>query len=69
MIAFLQHAYVKLIPNCYSFADAKPLLQPMDTHVHLSKDQSPVTPKDFALMRNKPYREAAGALMWLVVAT
>ena len=69
MIALLQCMYIKSILDHYSFADSKPLSQPMDTHIHLLKDQSPVTPEDFPIMQNKPYREAAGALMWLAVAT
>lgn len=54
---------------CYGFSDIKPLSIPFDPHIHLSKDQMPITVEEIALMCNKPYREALGALQYLSVAT
>ncbi|GBE78839.1 hypothetical protein SCP_0200360 [Sparassis crispa] len=64
-VALSQHAYIESIIARYDFADAKPLSQPMDTHAHLSVDQCPVTTAEYAIMRDKPYLEALGALQQL----
>ncbi|GBE85559.1 hypothetical protein SCP_0800760 [Sparassis crispa] len=68
-IALSQRAYIESIIARYGFADAKQLSQPMDTHVHLSVDQCPVTTAEYAVMRDKPYLEALGALQYVSVAT
>jgi len=41
----------------------------MDTQRTLSTAQSPASTNEFAAMRNVPYREAAGSLMCLALAT
>ncbi|GBE86104.1 hypothetical protein SCP_0806280 [Sparassis crispa] len=53
----------------HCFADAKPLSQPMDTHAHLSVNQCPVTTAEYAIMHDKPYLEALGALQYVSVTT
>jgi hypothetical protein len=64
-----QRSYIDAILSRYGFADIKPLSIPFDPHIHLTKDQMPTTVEDIAIMRNKPYREALGALQYLSVAT
>jgi len=41
----------------------------MGTNIKLSADQSPKTPKDVAAMRNIPYRQAIGSLMYASLGT
>ena len=41
----------------------------MDPSIRLSLDQSPSTTAEHAIMRDKPYREAVGALNWVALAT
>jgi hypothetical protein len=64
-----QRAYLEAIIARYGFADTKPRAVPMDPHLHLSREQCPTTVEDFAKMKDKPYREALGALMYAAVAT
>ncbi|KAF8643324.1 hypothetical protein AX16_009098 [Volvariella volvacea WC 439] len=64
-----QCAYIDSIIDIFRFTDTKPLFMPMDPNVILSKDQSPTTPDDIALMASKPYAEALGALQYTLTAT
>jgi hypothetical protein len=48
--------------------DIKLLSTPMDTQVHLTSEQAPSTPSEFAVMHNVPYCEAVGALNWAALA-
>ena len=68
-IQLSQHSYIDAILSRYGFSDIKPLSIPFDPHTHLTKDQMPTTVEDIAYMRDKPYREALGALQYLSVAT
>ena len=40
----------------------------MDTQVHLTLEQAPLTPTEFTAMRNMPYHKAVGALNWAALA-
>jgi hypothetical protein len=42
---------------------------PLDPHTILTKEQSPTTPEEFAAMRDVPYREAVGSLMYAALGT
>src|SRR5271156_4648028 len=68
-IALSQRAYISSIISQYGFADVKPLSVPIDPHQVFAKDQCPQSPEEFAIMRDKPFREALGALMYVAVAT
>lgn len=68
-VSLSQSTYVDQILERYGFADIKPLALPVDPNVILSKDQCPTTPPEIASMRDKPYREALGALMYISVAS
>jgi hypothetical protein len=64
-----QHAYIDSIIARFNFEDAKPVSMPMDPNVSLSKGQSPSKLADVAKMRNVPYREAVGSLMYASMGT
>ena len=42
---------------------------PMDPNSRLTSAQSPSTTKEFAVMRNVPYHEAIGSLMYTTLGT
>jgi hypothetical protein len=68
-ISLGQASYVDSILQRYGFENIRPLSMPMDPHVNLSTAQSPRTQTEFAAMRNVPYREAVGSLMYLSLGT
>ena len=39
----------------------------MDTQVRLTSEQAPLSPADFAAMRNVPYRKAVSMLNWAML--
>lgn len=49
--------------------DAKPLITPMDPGSVLSITQSPSTPRQFNDMKNVPFQEAIGSLMYAALGT
>ena len=62
-----QKSYIDSIMKRYGLEDAKPLSTPMDPSARLSKTNSLTTPREFANMRNVPYREATGSLTYTVI--
>ena len=68
-ISLSQHAYIESIITQYNFDDLKPLSIPMDPSAPLSKSQSPNKLEDIARMKNTPYREAVGSLMYAAMGT
>jgi len=64
-----QRAYIDTIIQRYNFDNLKPLLMPMDPAIRLTSDQSPANAAEHAITRDKPYREAVGALNWATLAT
>jgi hypothetical protein len=64
-----QHAYINSILCLYNFNKLKPLSAPMDPSIRLMSDQSPATTAEHAIMHDKPYREAVGALNWAALTT
>ena len=64
-----QRAYIDSILRRYNFDELKPLSMPMDPAIRLTADQAPATAAEHAIMRDKPYREAVGALNWATLAT
>jgi len=68
-IALSQHAYIDSILARFNFDAAKPSSVPMDPSSPLSKSQSPETLADIAKMKNVPYREAVGSLMYAAMGT
>ena len=49
--------------------DLKPVSIPMDTSIRYSTTQSPSTTADIAKMRDIPYHEAIGLLMYAALGT
>lgn len=68
-ISLSQSAYLDQIISRYGFEDLRILSTPLNTTVVLSKDQCASSLEDIAYMRDKPYREALGALMYASIAT
>jgi len=64
-----QHAYIESILVYFNFDDVKPLSMPIDPNIPLTKAQSPSTLAEIAKMRNVPYREAVGSLMYASMGT
>ena len=69
LILLLQCSYIDSILRCYGFDDCKPVSLPMDPNNRLSSAQSPSTTEEFARMRNVPYHEAVGSLMYASLST
>lgn len=69
IVALSQHSYLDSIIRRYGFEDLKPVSIPMDPNVRLSSLQSPSSTSAIAAMRNIPYHEAIGSLMWASLGT
>ena len=68
-ISLSQHAYIEAIISRFNFNDLKPLSIPIDPAVPLSKSQSPSKLEDITKMKNVPYWEAIGLLMYAAMGT
>lgn len=68
-ISLSQHAYIESIITQFNFNDLKPSSIPIDPSAPLSKSQSPSKLEDIAKMKNVPYREAIGSLMYAAMGT
>lgn len=68
-IKLSQRAYSERIIKKFNMSDAKPRSTPLPAGIVLSADDSPQSAEESSEMRNVPYREALGSLMWLQVAT
>ena len=64
-----QHSYIDAILRRYGLDELKPVSIPMNTNVRLNSSQSPTTTDDIAAMRNVPYHEAVGSLMYASLST
>jgi len=69
-IIFLsQCSYLESILCRYGLDKLKPVSLPMETNTCLTSAQSPSTMEEFARMRNIPYHEAVGSLMYASLGT
>jgi hypothetical protein len=68
-ISLSQAAYIDLVVKRFNLSDAPPLQTPIDPNAQVSKAQSPDTEKQQTDMRNIPYREAIGSLMYAAIGT
>ena len=68
-ILLSQKSYIDSILQHYGFEDLKPISTPMDPVNWLTSAQSPSTTEEFATMRNVPYHEAVGLLMYATLGT
>jgi hypothetical protein len=64
-----QHSYIDSIIARYNFQDLKPASTPMETSIRLSTSQAPATTLEIAKMRDIPYLEAVGSLMYASLGT
>ena len=68
-ISLSQHMYIDSIILQYNFTDLKPSAIPMDLSTPLLKLQSPTKLADIAQIKNIPYQEAVGSLMYAEMGT
>ncbi|KAL0456583.1 UNVERIFIED_CONTAM: Retrovirus-related Pol polyprotein from transposon TNT 1-94 [Sesamum latifolium] len=64
-----QSSYVKNVLKRFSMQNAKPTSVPLAAHFQLCKDQSPKTDSEKEKMKNVPYSNAIGSVMYLMVST
>jgi hypothetical protein len=64
-----QTVYIDHICKKFNLQDTKPLSTPLDPGNHLSKSQSPLTPKQIDDIHGIPYCEAVGSLIYTAVGT
>ena len=68
-VSLSQRSYIDKIVERFALQDAKPVSTPLDPHHQLTITQSPSTPRQYEDMRNVPYREAIGSLMYAALGT
>ena len=68
-ISLSQHAYIDSILLHFNFTGLKPSSIPMDPSAPLLKSQSPTKLADITRMKNIPYCEAVGLLMYAAMGT
>ena len=64
-----QRQYIIDMLEDYGFSGCTPVQTPMEPGLHLTKDMSPKTDAERAEMREVPYINAVGALMYLATCT
>ena len=67
MLALSQASYIDKIVAKFGIENSKKGLLPFKHGIHLSKEQSPKTPKEKKLMSKKPYALAVGSLMYAMI--
>ena len=68
-ISLSQRSYIDAIIRRFGLEDSKPISTPMDPNSKISTSHSPSTGAQYTTMRNVPYREAVGALMYAMLGT
>jgi len=68
-ILLSQRTYINSILRRFGFDDLKPVSTSMDPNIQLTTAQLPTTTEEFAQMRNIPYHEAVGSLMYASLGT
>jgi hypothetical protein len=68
-ISLSQPGYMESILDQFRMADCNPALTPMDKNLKLSARMSPDTPEKWLEMRDIPYRELIGKILYLAIAT
>ncbi|KAL0409122.1 UNVERIFIED_CONTAM: Retrovirus-related Pol polyprotein from transposon TNT 1-94 [Sesamum radiatum] len=64
-----QMSYVKNVCEKFSMSKAKPTSVPLAAHFQLCKNQSPKSETEKERMKNIPYSNAIGSVMYLMVST
>ena len=68
-VLLCQKSYLDSILQCYGLEDLKPISTPMDPSAQLTTAQCLSTTEELAAMRNVPYHEAVGSLMYTTMGT
>ena len=68
-VSLSQRAYIEAIITRFNFDDLKPSAIPIDPSTPLLRSQSPTKLEDIAKMKNVPYRESMGSLMYAAMGT
>ncbi|GMF58098.1 unnamed protein product [Phytophthora fragariaefolia] len=68
-LGICQRAYTEAVIKKFGQEHGNPSLIPLDTSVHLTKNDEPKTDEEKAKMRSKPYLSLIGSLMYLVCGT
>lgn len=68
-IALSQPTYIESLLKTYRMANCNGAKTPMAEKPRLSNKMSPTTPEEIEEMKNVPYREAVGKLLYLSIAT
>jgi hypothetical protein len=68
-ISLSQSVYIGKVLSQFNMTNANPISMPLDTNVHLSKEQCPTSPEEKTEMSQIPYTTAIGALMYTALAT
>ena len=68
-IHLTQRSCIESILRQYNLQDLKPVSSPMEPHIRLTSSQLPQTTEEFAQMRDVPYHEAVGLLMYTALGT
>jgi hypothetical protein len=68
-LSLLQGAYIDAILSRFALSKAKAYGTPMTPGTIYSKKDSPSSPNEVTRMKNTPYREAIGSLMYAAVTT
>ena len=69
VLCLSQTQYILDMLDRFRLSDCKPVMMPMDPVAILDKSQSPTTEEDKEEMRNIPYMNVVGALMYLAIGT
>jgi hypothetical protein len=68
-ISIGQQAFIDTILARFNLTNARPLSMPMEPGTILAKEQSPTTEEDIENMKDVPYLEALGSLMYVCQGT
>ncbi|SJL02247.1 uncharacterized protein ARMOST_05573 [Armillaria ostoyae] len=68
-LSISQTTYIDSLLRKFGMTDCKSVSVPLDPMTQISREQCPNTPSDVADMRDIPYRELIGGLIWLSTAT
>jgi hypothetical protein len=68
-ISLTQRSYIDAIIRRFGLEDAKAVATPMEPNAQYSRTQCPATTLEYAKMKDVPYREAIGSLMYAAIAT
>jgi hypothetical protein len=68
-ISLSQNTYIEKILKRFNLQEAKTISMPIDPNTKMSKDQCAISEKEKDYMKNVPYHQAVGSLMWAAVVT